>query len=131
MGPAQGAQSNPVPMPRRKEFRTLAFASEFAGKAVAQLDEGTRDTVRKGREEQGKAKDGKEHQRGDTAELIGAYRPSSAHRGEAGDERKCDRHAGKQRQAALAEGLVGARKNKWQHRQDAGAENRENATEIG
>jgi hypothetical protein len=29
IGPAQGAQSNPVPMPSRKEFRTLLFASEF------------------------------------------------------------------------------------------------------
>ena len=95
------------------------------------MDERTGDTVRKGREDQGEAKDGKEHQRGNPAELIGSHRPAATHGREAGYQGKGDRHAGKQGQAALAKGLVGARKNEWQHRQDARAHNREHATEIG
>ena len=101
-----------------------------SGKPVAQLHQRARQTIRQRREKQGKAKHRKENQSGDTAELIGSYRPASAHGRQAGNQGKRDRHTGKQRQTTLAEGLIGARKHKWQHRQDAGAENGEHPTEI-
>ena len=101
-----------------------------AGEAVTKLDERTGDALRKRREKQGKAKDGKEHQRGDPAELIRSYRPASTDGRQAGYQGKGDRHSGKQRQAALAKRLIGAGKHEWQHGQDAGAENSEHATEI-
>ncbi len=94
------------------------------------MDEGTGDTVGERREKQGEAKDGKQHQSGDAAELIRSYRPAATHGGETGYQGKGDRHSREQGQAALAKGLVGAGKNERQHGQDARAQNREDATEI-
>ncbi len=130
IGPAQGAQSSPVPIPSKKEFRTLGPESEFCESRLPSCTSG-RDR-RSASDEKSKVRPNtrKEDQGGDTAELVGPYRPTSAHRRQAGNQSKRDRHTGKQRQTALAEGLIGAREHERQHRQDAGAENGEHPAEI-
>ncbi len=130
IGPAQGAHSNPVPIPSKKEFRTLAPESEFLESRFPSCTNGRE--RRSASDEKSKVRPNttKENQRSDAAELISPYRPPSAHGRQAGNQRKRNAHPRKQRQTALAEGLIGTRKHKRQHRQDAGAENRKHPAEI-
>jgi hypothetical protein len=95
------------------------------------LDQRARQPLGKRGEEQGEAKQRKQNQGCNTAELIGSHRPSAAYRRQTGNHCKSDRHTGQKRQTTLAEGLVGASKHKGQYGQNARAQNSEHASEIG